>query len=354
MGLLTPRMYVLFCHLPLATCHLPQDVPSAFLENRTLLDLTMRLTSLVLLFATARGQETPPAPTPPPLPDWVNQFKCIIDLDSDQPSVIDRDTCTTRTDGQASCLWCDLSSMMGPSQGVCVNNGIKELLGQLWDTICSGTGSQSPAASGHMNPVIPVPSPTTSAPVPSIPVPILTLHPVTNRPDAAVNPTPAVFPSDDGSDSGGGFGGAFSCAMDSSSRMISDQATCVAKPDTTSTEGKNCVWCPVPLVGGGCITNSDAHSISWMCKSFDQMMETKNLRGVMVKGLDILDSSCLGDVSNDLGSEKASCGDRNDKNGNSCLWCDGAGVLGFCVSPKQKDVLGNYMTCKTSNLVAIE
>ena len=88
------------------------------------------------------------------------------------------------------------------------------------------------------------------------------------------------------------------------------------------------------------------------------MMETKNLRGVAVTGLDILDSSCLGDISNDLDSEKTSCGDRNDKNGNSCLWCDGAGVLGFCVSPKQKDVLGNYMTCgdvaETSDLTSIE
>ena len=229
----------------------------------------MRLNSFILLFATAQGQETPPAPTPPPLPGWVNQFNCVVDLDSDQPSVIDESTCTTRTDANsAPCLWCDLSSIMGPSQGVCVNNGIKDLLGQLWDTVCAGTtGSQSPAASGHMNPVpipvIPVPSPATSAPAPSNPVPILTLHPITNRPAAspAVIPAPTWSPSDGDSDSGGGFAGAFSCATDSFSRMISDQTTCVAKPDTTSTEGKNCVWCPVPLVGGGCITNSDASPI---------------------------------------------------------------------------------------------
>jgi hypothetical protein len=73
--------------------------------------------------------------------------------------------------------------------------------------------------------------------------------------------------------------------------------------------------------------------------------ESKNLRGVSETGWEILDTSCLGDTSNDLDAEKESCGTRNDKAGNSCIWCDGAGVLGYCVSPAQKNVLGNYMEC---------
>jgi hypothetical protein len=91
-----------------------------------------------------------------------------------------------------------------------------------------------------------------------------------------------------------------------------------------------------------------------MCKSFENIMGvnslTKNLRGVATEGWEILDTSCLGDSTQNTDEEKESCGNRNDKTGNSCIWCDGAGVLGFCVSPSQKDVLGSYMACESAGI----
>jgi hypothetical protein len=277
----------------------------------------------------AQAQPTPPDNRPG---SWVDQFKCTADLTSNQPSVIEKDDCTTRTDANSHpCMWCDLSALLGPSQGVCVNDGVKQFIGPYWEQICSGAQA------------------LTSSPVSSAPV----------APPPAINPSPVVPPPDNTPDNGS-FAGAFSCATDDSSNMISDQTKCNSKVDSTSTEGKNCVWCPLPFVGGGCITNSDATSISWMCKGFELLMQSsekgKNLRGVSTEGWEIVDSSCLGDNSNDLDSGKESCAGRSDETGNSCIWCDGAGVLGFCVSPSQKDVFGKYMTCEdlTESFTAVE
>ena len=281
-------------------------------------------------------------------------MKCVVDIDSDQPSVIDESTCTTRTDANSeACLWCDLSALIGSSQGLCVSSNIRDFIGDLWESLCAGnSASQSPGTNPEPQ-VNPIPIPVNPIPIPGTSTNPPTHAPVSSSPVAtppAVNPPPVVPPPDNS----GSFAGAFSCATDSSSKMISDQAACNAKVDATSSDGKNCVWCPIPLVGGGCITNSDASSISWMCKSFENIMGidliTKNLRGVATEGWEILDTSCLGDSAKNTDEEKESCGNRSDKSGNSCIWCDGAGVLGFCVSPSQKDVLGSYMACENADI----
>ena len=258
---------------------------------------------------------------------WMDQLKCTADLESDQPSVIDETTCASRTDAASQpCLWCDLSSLIGSSGGLCVNSGIKDFLGENWEQLCSGdTGNQSPNGPEEALTLQPTKVPT--------PAPIVT--------PPAANP-----PADNSVDS-------FPCATDGSSQIISDEATCNSKVDATSSDGKNCVWCPLPLVGGGCITNSDASSLSWICRSFEWANASiekgmKNLRGekdISVNGWEIFDTACLGDTSNGLDEEKEKCGTRSDKTGNSCIWCDGAGAFGFCVSAVQKDVLGSYMNC---------
>lgn len=292
------------------------------------------LSALLLATATADTPDNTPS-----LPSWTDQFKCTADLDSDQPSIIEESDCTTRTDANSqACLWCDLSSLIGPSQGLCVSSGIKEFLGAYWESVCAGGGANPDTANNPVTPVNPIP----------IPVIPLATNPPTKAPVApppAVNPPPVVPPPDNSDN--GSFAGAFSCATDDSSKMISDASTCTAKKDITS-EDKNCVWCPVPLLGGGCITNSDASSISWMCKSFETLMQssTKNLRGVALDGWEILDTTCLGDTSGDLNAEKENCAGRNDKSGNSCVWCEGGGVLGYCVSTSQQNILGDYMTCE--------
>ena len=95
-----------------------------------------------------------------------------------------------------------------------------------------------------------------------------------------------------------------------------------------------------------------------MCRGFQQLMEevaaeknTQHLRGnhgdIAVEGWETLDPSCLGDLVSiqDLDAGRESCATRNDKSGNSCIWCDGAGVLGYCVSPMQRDAFSGYMDC---------
>ncbi|KAL7520922.1 hypothetical protein ACHAWX_005615 [Stephanocyclus meneghinianus] len=307
----------------------------------------MRSTVFSSLFFLAAAQAREASSGQPDSGTWTDQFKCSIDLESDQPSLFDESTCSTLTDANSqSCLWCDLSSLTG-SGGVCVNSAIKELLGAYWDQLCiEGSASavpDGPATPPVSPPLNPLPVPV-DPPIPSPPSKLPTPSPVT---------TPPVAPAPDD-----GFSGAFSCATDEASRRINDEATCLAKTDVTSSAGLKCVWCPVPFVGGGCITNSDASSISWLCRGFHQIGEqvaagknTQNLRGnpgdIAVKGWETLDPSCLGDLvfSKDLDAGRESCATRNDKNGNSCIWCDGAGVLGYCVSPLQRDAFSDYMDC---------
>lgn len=225
------------------------------------------LLSILFPFASTLAQESPSVRSE----KWTDQFKCTADLDSDQPSLVDEKNCTANVDiNSQPCVWCDLTALIG--SGLCVTSDIKEMLGEYWDQLCatdSGSTPESPANTPQVNPM-PVPINPPLHPIPDLP---------TKSPTKAPAPTPADPPA----------AGAFSCAADASNNMITDQATCQAKADATSTTGQMCVWCPIPLVGGGCITNSDASSISWMCKGFEEMMQasasatkTKHLRGESV------------------------------------------------------------------------
>ncbi|KAL3787432.1 hypothetical protein HJC23_001829 [Cyclotella cryptica] len=303
------------------------------------------LISSIFILAVTRAEES--LRDQPGSGTWTDQLKCSVDLASDQPSLIDESTCTTQTDANSQpCLWCDLSSLTG-SGGVCVNGDIKEILGAYWDQLCvEGSDSEVPDSPA---------TPPVAPPLNPLPVPI---EPPMSPPPSKI-PTPSPVTTPHGApEPDNGFSGAFSCAMDDSSRMISDEDTCLAKTDATSSTGQKCVWCPVPLVGGGCITNSDASSISWMCRGFEQIIEevvaeknTQHLRGnndgISVEGWETLDPSCLGDLvsNNGLDAQKEDCATRHDKSGNSCIWCDGAGVLGYCVSPIQRDAFSGYMDC---------
>ena len=50
------------------------------------------------------------------------------------------------------------------------------------------------------------------------------------------------------------------------------------------------------------------------------------------------------------------CGSKTDLNGDSCIWCDAAGVFGECVSRSQKEFFEDYLKCADNdvNVIAVE
>ena len=253
--------------------------------------------------------------------------------DPNQPTVIDENACKTAMDASSkACVWCDLTAITG--SGLCLSPDQKSMMGQFWDVLCSAGGSVDPA-----------PSP---APPVTPPVPVVTSKPTdppVNPPTPPpVAPAPAPAPAPDN-----GGGGLFDCAMDSSSNLIADESKCVAQDDPSSTMHQKCVWCDVYFLGGSCITNAAKQTAAgYLCKPSSNDAKTGNLRkGNDVSGWNELDPSCLGDsgTTNGFGGDKDSCGSKTDVQGNPCIWCDGGGVFGLCVSSLQTDAAGSFLEC---------
>ncbi|KAL3772412.1 hypothetical protein ACHAWU_005589 [Discostella pseudostelligera] len=262
--------------------------------------------------------------------DWLSQLACNVDVSGQQPSLIDENTCSSTQDanGQA-CVWCDASSTIGSSGGLCVSSDQKTLLGQYWDQLCSADGSSSTPP--------PPPPPTPPPTPPPVPAPV-------PAPDNNNVPTELI------------------CTMDASSNVISDETTCVGQKDTN---GNACVWCDVPILGGTCITADMKSAISFLCSSSSSTTlittaEGKYLRGDANSndnkdtgddgkdndsGWKTLDPTCLGNT-NGLVGDKDDCTTQTDSNGNACIWCDaGNDVFGICATMEEKEYLGTYLNC---------
>ena len=63
-----------------------------------------------------------------------------------------------------------------------------------------------------------------------------------------------------------------------------------------------------------------------------------------------LDPSGLSDDTNN----SSNCSSKTDANGDSCMWCDAAGVFGECVSRSQKNFFENYLECTDDNVIEVE
>lgn len=255
--------------------------------------------------------------------DIMDAFACTADLTSGSV-VDDESTCATTTDSDgAACVWCDASAIIGT--GLCASTSIQSMAGGLWDSFCSGDDGSTSGATPDATPAVVTPPPTpnpTPAPPPPAPVPA---------------------PDDNG------LPDALKCTMDmATSQLVTDESTCVAQADPTSSSGEKCVWCSVPIVGGGCITNSAKASMSFLCSGEEtEKVEGKYLRGAEVEGsdgLDVLDPACLSDGL--AGGTEESCGGKTDSKGESCVWCSAPGdAFGLCATPSQRGYLGEYMTC---------
>jgi len=136
---------------------------------------------------------------------------------------------------------------------------------------------------------------------------------------------------------------------------ITDESTCTTAIDGTTNSYENCMFCNFPIVGGKCVTNTLAESFARFCNlEVDEKggIGSIFLRGSVASGdWSFLDPSCLSD--DDANNNPDDCSSRTDSNGESCMWCDAAGVFGECVSRSQKDYFEDYLEC-ADNAIAVE
>ena len=135
---------------------------------------------------------------------------------------------------------------------------------------------------------------------------------------------------------------------------ITDESACTLAIDATSTSSnENCMFCNFPLVGRKCVTKTLAESFAKFCAQDGEEGggDSIFLRG-RVAGGQWLDPSCLSDDTNNNSDD---CSSKTDANGDSCMWCDAAGVFGECVSRSQKDFFENYLECTDDdNVIEVE
>lgn len=223
--------------------------------------------------------------------DWQQQISCTIDTSNNGQTVVDEEACKSRNDANSNpCVWCSLPQ--NPFiQGACLSQPQKEAAGQF----CSNSDTHAPAS------------------------------------------TPAIEP-----------------AQETNCVSITDETTCTAAIDATANPNQNCVFCNFPVVGGKCVTSTLAESFARFCTQEDGEggEDSTFLRGRsnIAGGWKTMDSSCLSDNTNN----SEDCGSKTDSNGDSCMWCDAAGVFGECVSRSQKVFFGDYLECAEDDVIAVE
>lgn len=147
------------------------------------------------------------------------------------------------------------------------------------------------------------------------------------------------------------------CSSSDTTNCVSiiDETTCTATIDTTASPDQNCVFCTFRFVGGKCVTNTLAESFAQFCaQKGDDEGRDIFLRGNIAGGWRTLDPSCLSDNTDNEADED--CGSKTDLNGDSCIWCDAAGIFGECVSRSQKEFFEDYLKCADNdvNVIAVE
>lgn len=104
--------------------------------------------------------------------------------------------------------------------------------------------------------------------------------------------------------------------------------------------GGTCAWCNTKAEYGLCVSKRVSRAVvhyQWfVCKDANDVKDKS-------RDFDGIDPLCLTG-----GPDSVSCGNSKDSKGEDCVWCDGAGVFGLCMSKGEADAASNYLTCGVS------
>lgn len=119
--------------------------------------------------------------------------------------------------------------------------------------------------------------------------------------------------------------------------LPADFWTCLQNYEETGCSA-GCTWCDTSVGMGFCLSTPVADATK-ECTFFDC-----NFKEDKTEETDPYDPTCL---AAGMGSDDAEdvCNSTVDSDGNTCVWCDAAGVFGLCMSAKQAATVGNYLQC---------
>lgn len=108
-------------------------------------------------------------------------------------------------------------------------------------------------------------------------------------------------------------------------------------PSCFKASSGTCAWCNTKAKYGLCLSKRVSTAVEhyqwFVCKDAEDVKDTS-------RDFDGIDPLCLTG-----GSKSVSCSESKDSKGEGCIWCDGAGVFGLCMSKTEADAAGNYLTC---------
>eukprot|EP00977_Amphora_coffeiformis_P023661 scaffold13902_cov173-Amphora_coffeaeformis.AAC.2 len=132
-------------------------------------------------------------------------------------------------------------------------------------------------------------------------------------------------------------------AEDDNITFPSDFWACLENYDEGGCGVNSCTWCTTEVGIGFCMSDAVADAMR-ECTFFDCRYKQQE---ESVQAVKPFDAACLqGAESQDA------CRATLDSEGEACVWCDGAGVFGLCLSSDGAEAAGEYLMCNEMTAVA--
>jgi hypothetical protein len=137
-------------------------------------------------------------------------------------------------------------------------------------------------------------------------------------------------------------------------QVPSDFWECLENYEEDGCNQAACTWCSSEVGMGFCLADPAARALA-ECNFFDcDYSHGGNGKAESQEKNDSIiapyDTNCL-NAGMQAGNEgEAVCADTTDLDGNSCVWCDAAGVFGICLSSEQASQAGQFLTCEANTL----
>lgn len=132
---------------------------------------------------------------------------------------------------------------------------------------------------------------------------------------------------------------ASSVAVSEPLQFPSDFWDCLENYEEDGCAANSCTWCTTEVGVAFCVADPVADAMQ-ECNFFDCNYKTKPQPVQMP-----FDAACLQGMQ----SQEA-CQATLDTSGGHCVWCDGAGVFGLCLSAEGAQASSDYLTCDVSRV----
>jgi len=123
--------------------------------------------------------------------------------------------------------------------------------------------------------------------------------------------------------------------------------SCLENYEEGDCQQSSCTFCQSNVGVSFCLSTPAAEALK-ECNFFDCNFKTQKVTETAVTPYDPV---CLQAGMQGGDDAKESCGSTVDSDGNSCVWCDAAGVFGLCLSSDQANMAGSWLDC---NAVAVQ